>query len=446
MWPDVLEILKTEINLQSFNWWLKDTELIDINYADAILTVKASEDVAKKHILEKFVSQIDSAVEKVLGKKYLCNFVTENPLSKHNWEFSSNSSGDNYVSKKMNDNLLSELVLNPNYSFENFVRGPNNEYALAASLSVAEHPASGPNPLFIYGSSGLGKTHLLQAIGNYVKNSKPYLKVMFVKTELFTTEFINSIRNNTTESFKIKYRNVDVLLVDDIQFLANKEQTQEEFFYTFETLHNNKKQIVISSDVPPKQIPTLTERLRTRFEWGIITDIQTPTLETREAILRKKAEIINVKITDDAYIYIAQRIKSSIRGLESAVNRLKMVSDYHSDPITIEHCKLHLKELFDVDATKKVTILDIMKKVSTLYNVSVDEMKSSSRHSRLIRPRFMAMYLSRTFTDLTTSDIGREFERDHSTVVNAVNKIEELIKEDPQFKEIIDDVSLELRS
>jgi chromosomal replication initiator protein len=178
MWPDVLEILKTEINLQSFNWWLKDTELIDINYADAILTVKASEDVAKKHILEKFVSQIDSAVEKVLGKKYLCNFVTENPLSKHNWEFSSNSSGDNYVSKKMNDNLLSELVLNPNYSFENFVRGPNNEYALAASLSVAEHPASGPNPLFIYGSSGLGKTHLLQAIGNYVKNSKPYLKVI----------------------------------------------------------------------------------------------------------------------------------------------------------------------------------------------------------------------------------------------------------------------------
>ena len=444
MWENILNLLEKEINPQTFKLWLKGTEEIDFN--DSILTVKVCDEVAKKHISESFSSQIDNAIEKISGKKYLCNFVTENSLSKYNREFHGSSTVDNFISRRISDELLSELVLNPNYSFENFVEGTNNAFALAASLSVAQKPATEVNPLFIYGSSGLGKTHLLQAIGNFIVDSKPYLRVMFIKTEQFTTEFVNSIKNKTMESFKIKYRNVDVLLVDDIQFLAEKIETQNEFFHTFEALHNNKKQIVISSDVPPKQIPTLTDRLRTRFEWGMITDIQTPTLETREAILRKKAEIINIKITDDAYIYIAKRIKSSIRGLEAAINRLKMVYDYHSDPITIEHCKLHLKELFDVDASKKVTTLEIMEKVGLLYNVTVDEMKSNSRHSRLIVPRFMAMYLSRKFTDMTTSDIGREFDRDHSTVVNAINKIEEMIKKDPQFKEIIDDVSLELKS
>jgi len=284
---------------------------------------------------------------------------------------------DNDPAKKINNDSLSELKLNPNYSFENFVEGSNNEFALAASISIAKQPASGINPLFIYGPSGTGKTFLLQAIGNYIANDKPYLKIIFITAEQFTTEFVNSIKNKTMESFKIKYRNVDVLLLDNVQFLAGKVEAQKELFHTFEILHNNKKQIVISSDVPPKQISTLTNRLRRRFKYGIITKIQIPALETREAILRKKAKMVNVKITDEAYMYIAKRIKSSVCSLESAINRLKMVSDYQNEPITVEQCKLHLKELFDVKVSKKVTCLDNMEKVGKLYNVTVDEIKSN---------------------------------------------------------------------
>jgi chromosomal replication initiator protein len=338
-------------------------------------------------------------------------------------------------------------LLNPNYTFEYFVIGPNNQFAHAAAWAVAQHPAKQVNPLFIYGSSGLGKTHLLQAVGHYIIAEKPYLKVLFVSTEQFINEFINSIRNQTQESFKIRYRNVDILLIDDIQFLENKEETQNEFFHTFNALYENKKQIIISSDRPPKQIATLADRLRTRFEWGMITDIQPPNLETREAILRNKAEKMNLNISDEAFYFIARRIKSNIRALEAAVNRLKMVSSFHEGPITTEHAKLHLKELFDTDTDKKITLTDIMQKVSRKYDVTPEEIKSNSRHSRIILPRFTAMYLARKLTDMTTTDIGKEFgDRDHSTVVNAVNKIEENLKNNTEFKEQLEDIIVEIRS
>ncbi len=424
--------------------WLKDTQPVSLT--ENRLTVKVADDVARRHIHEHYSTQIESIVEEITGRKYVCEFVTGIDFDKTKQTDIKTNPEPDFI-PRINSNEKPDLVLNPSYTFDNFVIGPNNQFAHAAAYSVAQSPAREINPLFIYGSSGLGKTHLLQAVGHYITDEKPYLKVLFVSTEQFINEFITSIRNRTQESFKIKYRDVDILLIDDIQFLENKEETQNEFFHTFNALHENKKQIIISSDRPPKQIATLADRLRTRFEWGMITDIQPPNLETREAILRNKAEKIDIDITDEAYTYIARRIKSNIRALEAAVNRLKMVASFNNNPITAELAKVHLKELFDVDANQKVTLSDIMKKVSEKYQVTPEDLKSNSRQNRIILPRFTAMFLARKLTDMTTTDVGKEFgDRDHSTVVNAVNKVEDNMKKNPEFKEMLEDLIMELKS
>jgi len=248
------------------------------------------------------------------------------------------------------------------------------------------------------------------------------------------------------KSFKIKYREVDLLLIDDIQFLEGKEQTQEEFFHTFNTLHQSKKQIVVSSDRPPKDLSTLEDRLKTRFAWGLITDIQQPNLETREAILRNKAESDSIHVPDEVITFIATRIKSNIRYLESALNRLRHVSETSNEPISIQHAKTHIKDLFDAEVSKAITINDIMKKVSEKYDVTVDDLRAKGRHSKIVLPRFIAMYLVRKLTSLTTTEIGKEFgDRDHSTVLNAMNNVEKMIKDDPNLKEEIDELIIELK-
>ncbi len=445
IWNRVLSTLEGEINKQSFNMWLKDTEPLSIS--ENTLTVRVADEVACKHIAEQYSTQIESILEEITGQKYICEFVTEIDFNKHVEEEKPSVSVKQGGLSGLAREEKPDLILNPNYTFDNFVIGPNNQFAHAAAYSVAQSPARQINPLFIYGSSGLGKTHLLQAVGHYIIDEKPFLRVLFVSTEQFINEFITSIRNRTQESFKIKYRDVDILLIDDIQFLEKKEETQNEFFHTFNALHENKKQIIIASDRPPKQIATLADRLRTRFEWGMITDIQPPNLETREAILRNKAETVKIDITDEAYTYIARRIKSNIRALEAAVNRLQMVSTFNPNPISAELAKIHLKELFDVDSNQKVTLSDIMQKVSEKYQVTPDDLKSNSRQNRIILPRFSAMFLARKLTDLTTTDIGKEFgDRDHSTVVNAVNKVEDNMKNNPEFKEMLEDLILELKS
>jgi chromosomal replication initiator protein len=422
--------------------WLKDTEPLSIS--DNILKIKVIDEVTKRHISEQYLNQISLKLKEITGQRYICEFVTSNGSAS---EQSQNQSGIPNSSYFKREPMSTESTLNPKYTFENFVIGPNNQYAHAAAYSVSQAPGTQVNPLFIYGSTGLGKTHLLQAIGNYINREKPYLKVLFVSTGDFITEFINAIRNRTQESFQIKYRHVDILLIDDIQFLENKEETQNEFFQVFNSLHGNKKQIVISSDRPPKQIATLADRLRTRFEWGMITDIQAPNLETREAILRDKAEKEKLSISDEAFNYIARRIKSNIRALEAAVSKLKMISQFTNEEITIDLVKLHLKELFDVDSNKMVSIGDIINKVSEKFNVSQEDLKSKSRHSRIIQPRFIGMYLARDLAGMTTTDIGKEFgDRDHSTVINACNKIMEDMNNDPEFKELINDLIIELKS
>ncbi|MCU0845725.1 MAG: chromosomal replication initiator protein DnaA [Spirochaetes bacterium] len=439
IWVKVLSSVQSNINKQSFDMWLKDTEPVSL--LNNTLRVKVSDEVARRHISENYSSMITAALGTISGHNMFCEFVTGNGHA-----IAVDAPVPAEPSRPSESTDYSAQRLNPRYTFENFVIGPNNQLAHAAAISVSRAPATQYNPLFIHGGTGLGKTHLMQAIGHHIFRERPYLKVLYVPSEEFVNEFIQAIRTNTITSFKIKYRNVDVLLIDDIQFIEKKEQTQEEFFHTFNTLHNNKKQIIISSDRPPKELSTLEERLRTRFEWGLLADIQPPNLETREAILRNKAERDNMNIPDEVLNYIARRIKSSIRALEAALIRLNMVAVVENEPITIAHAKTHLKDLFDEDTQKKISTTDIMSKVAERFEVSVDDLSSKSRHSRVVLPRFVAMYLTRKMTDLTTIDIGREFgDRDHSTVLNAMNNVEKMIKEDEEFKERVEDMIAELK-
>jgi len=443
IWDKVLKSLESRINKQSFAMWLKDTEPLSID--GDLLKIRVKDDVAARHLKDQYLKDIEEIIETATGKRYKCEFLTEDSVQE-NLKVTEQSPFQNISPTPRTEN---ERVspLNANYIFENFVVGPNNQLAHAAAKSVSRSPATQFNPLFIYGGTGLGKTHLIQAIGHHLLKERPYLKILYISTEQFINEFIYSIQTNTQQSFKIKYRNVDILLIDDIQFLERKEETQNEFFHTFNTLYENKKQIVISSDRPPKQIATLADRLRTRFEWGMITDIQTPNLETREAILRNKAAKEDIIISDEAFNYIARRITSSIRALESALANLRMVYDIYREPISVRHVKEHLKHLFDEETSRKVTPNDIISRIADLYGVSVEDIISKSRQNKIVIPRFVAMYLTRKLTDMTTTDIGRQFgDRDHSTVVNAINKIEDDMKNNYEFKEHIEDLKVELRS
>ncbi|MBN2039934.1 MAG: chromosomal replication initiator protein DnaA [Spirochaetes bacterium] len=445
IWGKVLDNMRTDINRQSFDMWFKDTKPVSVN--ENTLFIRVPDDVARRHISDNYSPYIEALITDLTDRNLTCEFVIEN--DELNTE--SGKPADENLKDDDNDFLISDASehgspLYPQYTFENFVVGPNNQLAHAAAVSVSKSPATQYNPLFLYGGTGLGKTHLMQAIGHYIAKEKPYLNVLYVSSEHFINEFIQSVRTNTMNSFKIKYRNVDILLIDDIQFIEKKEQTQEEFFHTFNELYNNKKQIIITSDRPPKELSTLEERLRTRFEWGLITDIQLPNLETREAILRNKAELEGIEIPDEVLNYIARRIKSSIRALEAALKRLNIVSSVSKTPISIQDAKIHLKTLFDDEMETKVSTSDIMNKVAGKYNVSVEDITSKSRHSRFIKPRFIAMYLSRKLTNLTTTDIGKEFgDRDHSTVLNAMNNVERMMEEEEEMKEMIEEMIQELR-
>ncbi len=441
LWDKVLLNIQSDINKQSFDMWLKNTEPISI-YGNT-MKINVPDEVARRHITDHYSILLSKIIKEITGESLHFEFVTNNEPPDE--VVNASPAESNISDYKSTENIKS--ILNPEYTFNNFVIGPNNQYAQAAAESISRSPATHFNPLVIYGGTGLGKTHLMQAIGHFIIEEKPFLKVLYVQCEHFVNEFIHSIRTGNVASFKIKYRDVDILLIDDIQFIEKKEQTQEEFFHTFDTLHSNKKQIVISSDRPPKELATLQNRLRTRFEWGLITDIQPPNLETREAILRNKAEKANMNIPDDVLNYIARRIKSSIRALEAALARLNHVSTVSHEPISIMQAKNHLKDLFDVDANKKVTIPDIMSKISEKFDLTVEDLISKSRHSKFVQPRFIAMYLSRKLTDLTTIEIGKEFgNRDHSTVLNAMNNVEKMMSDNEEFRESVEDISSELKS
>ncbi len=320
--------------------------------------------------------------------------------------------------------------LNPKYTFDTFVAGSSNRFAHAAAVAVAEAPAKAYNPLFIYGDSGLGKTHLLHAIGHYARTLIPGLRVRYVNSEEFTNDFINSIRDDRTSRFQSLYRDVDVLLIDDIQFLQGKVQTQEEFFHTFNALHNATKQVVITSDLPPKQLSGFEARLRSRFEWGLITDVQPPDLETRIAILRKKAIQERMSASDDVLEFIASKISTNIRELEGALIRVTAFASLNKQPVTLELAEIVLKDLIPSDQASQITASTIMAQTAAYYALTIDDLCSSSRSRQLVTARQIAMYLCRELTELSLPKIGQHFgNRDHTTVMHADRKIRELMSE-----------------
>mgnify|MGYP000948243294 FL=1 len=339
-------------------------------------------------------------------------------------EDNSSPATDTHTAVSSDSGWDSSARLNPNYTFDTFVIGQSNRFAHAAAFAVSESPAQAYNPLFIYGDSGLGKTHLLHAIGHYAKHLFPSLRVRYVNSEEFTNDFINSIRDDEGSSFKQIYRNVDMLLIDDIQFLAGKEHTQEEFFHTFNALHNHQKQVVITSDLPPKQLTGFAERMRSRFEWGLITDVQPPELETRIAILRKKAQSESLNVPDDVMEYIASHITANIRELEGALIRVTAFASLNKQPVDVALAEVVLKDLITDAGDAEITSGQVLATTASYFDVTLEDLRSKSRTRTLTNARQIAMYLLRELTDMSLPRIGQELGgRDHTTVMHAVRKV-----------------------
>ncbi|SNU93262.1 chromosomal replication initiator protein DnaA [Bacillus pumilus] len=406
------------------------------------LTITAPNEFARDWLESRYLHLIADTIYELTGEELSIKFII--PQNQDEVEAMPKSPIKKMSKEDPVD--IPQNMLNPKYTFDTFVIGSGNRFAHAASLAVAEAPAKAYNPLFIYGGVGLGKTHLMHAIGHYVIDHNPSAKVVYLSSEKFTNEFINSIRDNKAVDFRNRYRNVDVLLIDDIQFLAGKEQTQEEFFHTFNTLHEESKQIVISSDRPPKEIPTLEDRLRSRFEWGLITDITPPDLETRIAILRKKAKAEGLDIPNEVMLYIANQIDSNIRELEGALIRVVAYSSLINKDINADLAAEALKDIIPSSKPRIITIKDIQRIVGQQFNIRLEDFKAKKRTKSVAYPRQIAMYLSREMTDSSLPKIGEEFGgRDHTTVIHAHEKISKLIVEDEQLQQHVKEIKEQLK-
>ena len=440
IWNDSLHLIKTELTEVSFNTWLKTIEPITLD--DDTIILGAPNEFTKGILEGRYLTLIKNAIKQVCGNDYDIKFTI--PGEEISKDFGQTNKNINNSKDTVNSSLRSKL--NPKYTFDAFVIGNSNRFAHAASLAVAEAPAQAYNPLFIYGGVGLGKTHLMHAIGHYNLKQNPNSKVVYVSSEKFTNELINSIRDDKNIQFRTKYRNVDILLIDDIQFIAGKERTQEEFFHTFNALYEDNKQIIISSDRPPKEIPTLEDRLRSRFEWGLIADIQAPDLETRIAILRKKANVENIDVPNDVTQYIATKIYSNIRELEGALIRIVAYSSLTNKEITIELAAEALKDIISESKPKEVNVKLIKEVISKRFNIKIENLISKKRTRSIAYPRQIAMYICRELTDMSLPKIGDDFGgRDHTTVIHAYDKIANEIKNDSAFKQKIDDIMDEIK-
>ena len=425
------DLLKDEVTKISYETWIKDLEIESAENGNIVLV--ANTVFQKDSIMSRYYDLFKNTFRFLTNKEWDINVILKSDDSTPMQETSNlEQSTNSYVNPNSN--------LNPKYTFDTFVVGNNNRFAHAAALAVAEAPAKSYNPLFVYGGSGLGKTHLMHAIGNEVLKNNKTLNVLYVDSEKFTNQLINAIKDSKTEQFKNKYRNIDVLLIDDIQFIAGKERIQEEFFHTFNTLHGSGKQIIISSDRPPKDIPLLEDRLKSRFEWGLIADISNPDYETRFAILKKKAQLDNIYIDDEILSNIATKIDSNIRELEGTLNRLIATSSLTQAPITMEMSERAINDV--VKNKEKVLSYDLIQEtVAKYFNITVNDLKGSRRSNDIALPRQIAMYLCRTIAQMSTNAIGSCFgKRDHSTVLHACNKIEKDIKQDNNLKMVVDSV------
>ena len=429
-WSIICDFCRSSITDVAYKTWISRIKPIKLDFeaGDAILMVP--NEFHRQTLNRCYRNLLNDAFNEIFGSGInICFTVPEE------------------VESEKNKNV-SNLAINENYefTFDTYIVGSSNKFAHAAALAVAANPAGAYNPLFIYGNSGLGKTHLLYAICNDIKKSNPNKKYLYIKGDDFTNELIESIRKNTMSEFHQKYRQTDILLVDDIQFIAGKDSTQEEFFHTFNSLYEAKKQIVLTSDRPPKEIQTLEDRLRTRFEWGLIADIQPPDFETRIAIVKRKAELLDIKMPDEVCEFISKKLKTNIRQLEGAVKKMKAHHLLGGEPMGIQTARIAISDILNNDQPPPVTIEKIIEEVARTFNVSAQDIRSSRRSASVSNARQISMYVVREITQLPLVSIGEEFGgRDHSTIIYALQQVEKNLSKDQKTKAMVEDIIKNIR-
>lgn len=443
LWEQALEEIKKEIVSETFDLWLQPIKPIALENGALLLEVPNK--FFAQWLKENYQKKIEELISKETGQpvKIDCQVIQNlDQILKKNEAYQ-----DPIISPQP-ESAFESSQLNPKYTFATFVVGPSNRFAQAAAEAVAKDPGRAYNPLFIYGGVGLGKTHLLHAVGHYIKQKSPQARVLYITSERFTNEMIDGLRHDRMPQFHNKYRSLDCLLIDDIQFLAKREGIQEVFFHTFNALYDTRKQIVVSSDATPKEIPTLEERLRSRFEWGVVADIQSPDLETRIAILRKKAELENLFVPDDVILFIAGQVRSNIRELEGCLIRIVAFASLTGTEISVDRAKEILKDIITKEEiSEPITIENIQKVVASHFHLEVKDLKGKKRPEAIVFPRQIAMYLARNLTEFSTTEIGEAFGgRDHTTVMHACEKIKHKLDTDPYFVALVNKIIKEIKS
>jgi chromosomal replication initiator protein len=473
LWSDILHAIEKRLNRQSFETWFRPIRFDGCDQSEQVLHLRAPNQVIKDWVSSNYSEVLDESLEELNLAEYHVDWMVEEDLintpqgdTSDKEETESFTLSENTSKSKINKNsnlftLLEaaesdgltpgattfvdiepiELSLNPKYTFQTFVVGSCNQFAHAASQAIAEAPGKTYNPLYIYGGVGLGKTHLMHAAGHEIKARNRHLRLSYISAEKFMNELINAIRYDKAQTFREKYRSIDVLLMDDIQFMAGKERTQEEFFHTFNALYDGQKQIVISSDCPPREIPTLEERLHSRFEWGLIADMEPPDLETKVAILKRKADLDGVALPDDVAFFIASKVKSNIRELEGSLVRLVAISSLRGLPISKMLAQDAIRNIAEDDQPAGITIEQIQQTVAAHYRLRIDELTSKNNSRQIAVPRQIAMYLCKRLTKHSFPEIGREFGgKHHTTVIHSVDKIEALVLKDQNFHKVVSEL------
>lgn len=467
VWNNILQSVEKRLNKQIFDAWFRPIQFDGCDEQERIVHLRASQ-VNKDWVSTYYSEMINQTLKELNLPSYRLDWKIEETEMQEEFaddddaeffferqtSFSSAATANGHSLDKPKPEVLIkngstnfvdiepiENSLNPKYTFDKFVVGACNQFAHAASLGAAESPGKTYNPLFIYGGVGLGKTHLMHAIGHSIKERNRHLRVAYITSEKFMNELINAIRYDKTQTFREKYRSIDVLLMDDVQFMAGKERTQEEFFHTFNALHNDQKQIVISSDCPPREIPTLEERLHSRFEWGLIADIEPPDLETKVAILKRKADLDGVSLPDDIAFFIASKVRSNIRELEGSLVRLVAISSLRGVPISKMLAQDAMRNVIDNEQPEGITMDRIARTVAAHYKLSLEELKSKNNSRQIAVPRQVAMYLCKRLTKHSFPEIGREYGgKHHTTVMHSVEKIDALVKDDRNFHRVISEL------
>ena len=462
VWGEILHSLRGRLNHQTLERWFGPIQFESLDSAGQVIRLRAPNQVVKDWVVSNYSKLLDESLNDLSLNGYSLGWEIghsqdTDPASSSTMAFSEPAGEKTLTatvtdlatpnhSQNFNPTLQSEPSLSSRYTYDSFVVGSCNQFAHAASMAVAEAPGRTYNPLYLYGGVGLGKTHLMHACGHAIKARNHHLKLCYISSEKFMNDLINAIRYDKTQSFREKYRSVDVLLIDDVQFMAGKERTQEEFFHTFNALYDQQKQIVISSDCPPREIPTLEERLHSRFEWGLIADLEPPDLETKIAILKRKADLMNVSIPDDVAMFIAGRVKSNVRELEGSLVRLIAISSLRGEPISKTLAQDAIRNFAKEEESGVVTIQQIQKLVASTYKLSVDELLSKNNARHISHPRQVAMYLCKHLTKHSYPEIGRAFGgKHHTTVIHSVEKIESQVSSDETLQRLISEISESLQ-